>query len=82
MRSCEPHAQGPGHEAPIRIELVSGRDGGQRATTTKAALVDGRTDVGILPTGRVAETIEELPTVAEVIGSIIDEASAILDGWA
>ena len=31
---------------------------------TKAALVDGRTDVGVLPTGQVVGTIDELPTVA------------------
>jgi len=28
---------------------------------TKAALVDGRTDVGVLPTGQVVGTIDELP---------------------
>ena len=35
---------------------------------TKAALVDGRTDAGVLPTGQVVGTIDELPTVAELIG--------------
>ena len=35
---------------------------------TKAALVDGRTDVGVLPTGQVVGEIAELPTVAELIG--------------
>ena len=33
---------------------------------TKAALVDGRTDVGVLPTGQVVGEIDELPTVAEL----------------
>ena len=33
---------------------------------TKAALVDGRTDVGVLPTGQVVGEIGELPTVAEL----------------
>jgi NAD(P)H-dependent flavin oxidoreductase YrpB (nitropropane dioxygenase family) len=46
---------------------------------TKAALVDGRTDVGVLPTGQVVGTIDELPTVAELIGRIVAEASAVLD---
>jgi NAD(P)H-dependent flavin oxidoreductase YrpB (nitropropane dioxygenase family) len=46
---------------------------------TKAALVDGRTDVGVLPTGQVVGTIDELPTVAELIARIIDEAGAVLD---
>ncbi len=46
---------------------------------TKAALVDGRTDVGVLPTGQVVGEIGELPTVAELIGRIVAEASAVLD---
>ncbi len=46
---------------------------------TKAALVDGRTDVGVLPTGQVVGEIVELPTVAELIGRIVAEASSVLD---
>ncbi len=46
---------------------------------TKAALVDGRTDVGVLPTGQVVGAIAELPTVAEVVGGIVGEATRILD---
>jgi NAD(P)H-dependent flavin oxidoreductase YrpB (nitropropane dioxygenase family) len=45
---------------------------------TKAALVDGRTDAGILPTGQVVGTIDELPTVAELIGRIVQEAESVL----
>jgi NAD(P)H-dependent flavin oxidoreductase YrpB (nitropropane dioxygenase family) len=45
---------------------------------TKAALVDGRTDVGVLPTGQVVGAIDELPTVAELIQRIISEATAVL----
>jgi len=45
---------------------------------TKAALVDGRIDVGVLPTGQVVGEIDELPTVAELIGRIVDEADAVL----
>jgi NAD(P)H-dependent flavin oxidoreductase YrpB (nitropropane dioxygenase family) len=45
---------------------------------TKAALVDGRTDVGVLPTGQVVGVIEELPTVAELVGAIVTEANATL----
>jgi NAD(P)H-dependent flavin oxidoreductase YrpB (nitropropane dioxygenase family) len=45
---------------------------------TKAALVDGRTDVGVLPTGQVVGDISELPTVAELITRVVDEASAVL----
>ncbi len=46
---------------------------------TKAALVDGRTDVGVLPTGQVVGEIGELPTVAELIGRIVAEATSVLE---
>ncbi len=45
---------------------------------TKAALVDGRTDVGILPTGQVTGVLDSLPTVAELVEEIISEANATL----
>jgi NAD(P)H-dependent flavin oxidoreductase YrpB (nitropropane dioxygenase family) len=45
---------------------------------TKAALVEGRTDVGVLPTGQVVGEIGELPSVAELIDRIIAEATAVL----
>jgi NAD(P)H-dependent flavin oxidoreductase YrpB (nitropropane dioxygenase family) len=46
---------------------------------TKASLVDGRPDVGILPTGQVVGVIEELPTVAELIARVMQEAEETLD---
>jgi NAD(P)H-dependent flavin oxidoreductase YrpB (nitropropane dioxygenase family) len=46
---------------------------------TKAALVDGRTDVGVLPTGQVVGEIGELPTVAELIERIVAEATSVLE---
>ena len=46
---------------------------------TKAALVGGRTDVGVLPTGQVVGEIAELPTVAELINRIVTQATAVLD---
>jgi NAD(P)H-dependent flavin oxidoreductase YrpB (nitropropane dioxygenase family) len=45
---------------------------------TKAALVDGHPEVGILPTGQVVGVIDELPTVAELMGRIVTEANATL----
>lgn len=45
---------------------------------TRAALVDGRDDAGVLPTGQVVGSIDELPTVAELVERIVDEASAVL----
>jgi NAD(P)H-dependent flavin oxidoreductase YrpB (nitropropane dioxygenase family) len=45
---------------------------------TKASMVDGRPEVGILPTGQVAGVIDALPTVAEVVARIVDEAASTL----
>jgi NAD(P)H-dependent flavin oxidoreductase YrpB (nitropropane dioxygenase family) len=45
---------------------------------TKAALVDGRPEVGILPTGQNVGLIDELPTVAELITRIMGEAEETL----
>lgn len=41
---------------------------------TKAALVDGRIDAGVLPTGQVVGVIDSLPTVAQIIASVVAEA--------
>jgi NAD(P)H-dependent flavin oxidoreductase YrpB (nitropropane dioxygenase family) len=48
---------------------------------TKAALVEGRTDVGVLPTGQVVGVLNSLPPVAEIIDGIMAEADALLRGW-
>jgi NAD(P)H-dependent flavin oxidoreductase YrpB (nitropropane dioxygenase family) len=48
---------------------------------TKAALVEGRTDVGVLPTGQVVGLLESLPTVAEIIDNVMQEADAVLQRW-
>ncbi len=48
---------------------------------TKAALVEGRTDVGVLPTGQVVGVLESLPTVADIVADVIAEADAVLKGW-
>jgi NAD(P)H-dependent flavin oxidoreductase YrpB (nitropropane dioxygenase family) len=45
---------------------------------TKATLVDGRAEAGVLPTGQVTGVIEELPSVAELLGRIAAEATAAL----
>jgi NAD(P)H-dependent flavin oxidoreductase YrpB (nitropropane dioxygenase family) len=44
----------------------------------KAALVDGKPGVGVLPTGQVTGVIDELPTVAELLDRIVAEATATL----
>jgi NAD(P)H-dependent flavin oxidoreductase YrpB (nitropropane dioxygenase family) len=48
---------------------------------TKAALVEGRTDVGVLPTGQVVGVLDTLPRVAEIVDGIMAEADALLRGW-
>ena len=45
---------------------------------TKAALVEGHTDVGVLPTGQVVGVIDSLPPVADIIAAIMAEADAVL----
>jgi NAD(P)H-dependent flavin oxidoreductase YrpB (nitropropane dioxygenase family) len=48
----------------------------------KATMVDGKPEVGILPTGQVTGVIDELPTVAELLERITAEATATLhDLW-
>ena len=45
---------------------------------TKASVLDGDADVGILPTGQVVGVIDELPSVAELLEWIMDGADAAL----
>ncbi len=45
---------------------------------TRAALVEGKPDVGILPTGQNVGVIDELPTVAELVARIVAEAEEVL----
>jgi NAD(P)H-dependent flavin oxidoreductase YrpB (nitropropane dioxygenase family) len=48
----------------------------------KATMVDGKPEVGVLPTGQVTGVIDELPTVAELLDRIETEATAVLKGLA
>jgi len=48
----------------------------------KASMVDGRPEVGILPTGQGIGVIDDLPTVAELIDRIVEQARHTLDGLA
>ena len=45
---------------------------------TRASMVEGRLEAGILPTGQVTGAIEELPSVAELLERIMDEAVVAL----
>ncbi len=46
---------------------------------TKAAMVDGSLEAGVLPDrARASASIDELPTVADLVGRIMDEAEQTL----
>lgn len=45
---------------------------------TKASMVDGKIEAGILPTGQIAGVIDEIPTVAELLRRIMAEAEQAL----
>jgi NAD(P)H-dependent flavin oxidoreductase YrpB (nitropropane dioxygenase family) len=47
----------------------------------KAAMVDGRVDLGVMSSGQVVGVIDDLPTVAELIDRIVSEADAVLARW-
>jgi NAD(P)H-dependent flavin oxidoreductase YrpB (nitropropane dioxygenase family) len=44
----------------------------------KATMVDGKPEVGVLPTGQAVGVVDELPTVAELLQRIADEAARTL----
>jgi NAD(P)H-dependent flavin oxidoreductase YrpB (nitropropane dioxygenase family) len=45
----------------------------------RAAMVDGRTDLGLMSSGQVAGLIDDLPSCAELIEAIMADAEACLD---
>ncbi len=45
----------------------------------RAAMVDGRTDLGLMSSGQVTGLIEDLPSCAELIGAIMREAEVCLE---
>ncbi len=44
----------------------------------RAAMVDGRPDVGVMASGQVVGMIEDLPTVAELVDRVVAEATTVL----
>ncbi|WP_219417966.1 NAD(P)H-dependent flavin oxidoreductase [Pseudonocardia nigra] len=46
----------------------------------RAALLEGRVDVGVMATGQVVGLIDDLPSCAELIDRIVAEATAVLRG--
>ena len=45
---------------------------------TRASMVDGRIDVGILPTGQGVGVIDTLPSAQDVVSSIVTQAAEVL----
>ncbi len=45
----------------------------------RAGLVEGRADAGVLASGQVVGMIDDLPTCAELIDGIVDDAIAVID---
>ena len=48
----------------------------------RAAMVDGRTDLGLMSSGQAAGLIEDLPSFGELIAAIMRDAEACLDRMA
>ena len=48
----------------------------------RASMVNGRTDLGTLASGQVAGVIDDLPSCAELVERIIEQATAVLEGLA
>ncbi len=46
----------------------------------KAAMVDGRPDLGVMSSGQVVGMIDDLPSVAELVDRIVLQAHEVLDG--
>ncbi|MGI5157667.1 NAD(P)H-dependent flavin oxidoreductase [Microbispora sp. CA-102843] len=46
----------------------------------KAAMVDGRPDLGVMASGQVVALIDDLPSCEELIDSIVTQAAAVLRG--
>jgi len=49
------------------------------AMLTRASMVEGKLEVGILPTGQCVGVVDDLPTCDELISRIVGEASARFD---
>jgi NAD(P)H-dependent flavin oxidoreductase YrpB (nitropropane dioxygenase family) len=44
----------------------------------RSGLVDGRTDAGVLAAGQVVGLLDDLPSVAEVISTVVDQAAEVI----
>jgi NAD(P)H-dependent flavin oxidoreductase YrpB (nitropropane dioxygenase family) len=65
-----------GDNTRVVDHLVGNNKGAE--TLLRAAMVDGRTDLGLMSSGQVAGLIDDLPSCAEVIEAIMREAERCL----
>ncbi|MEU7324998.1 nitronate monooxygenase [Streptomyces griseoviridis] len=47
----------------------------------RAAMVEGRTDLGVMAAGQVAGVIDDLPSCAELVAGVMAQAEEIVAGW-
>jgi NAD(P)H-dependent flavin oxidoreductase YrpB (nitropropane dioxygenase family) len=66
------------HEVPAWQVLLAAN----APALLRAAMVEGRTDFGVMATGQVAGLIDDLPSCAELIDRIVSQAEAVLAGFA
>jgi NAD(P)H-dependent flavin oxidoreductase YrpB (nitropropane dioxygenase family) len=52
---------------------------GDTPVLLRAAMVDGRTDLGLMSSGQVAGLIDDLPSCAELIAAIMRDAERCLE---
>jgi NAD(P)H-dependent flavin oxidoreductase YrpB (nitropropane dioxygenase family) len=64
----------------VSSEGVAGA--GDTAVLLRAAMVDGRTDLGLMSSGQVAGLLGDLPSCGELIGAIMRDAETCLDRMA
>jgi len=48
----------------------------------RSALLEGRTDVGVMASGQVVGMIDDIPSCEELLQRIVREANAVLDRFA
>ncbi|MEV0904763.1 NAD(P)H-dependent flavin oxidoreductase [Streptomyces hokutonensis] len=44
----------------------------------RSAMVDGRTDLGVMASGQVAGVIDDLPSCAELVAGVMDQAASVV----
>ena len=65
------------HDLPLAQVLLAANT----PALLRAAMVEGRADIGVMATGQVAGLIDDLPSCAELIERIVLQAESILAGF-